>query len=140
MLIAAATLACSNKQPPPALVKRAVQSAPDLAPDPAATAKIATCGTQGMPDCPLQNWMDHRLNGPFSRDEFPTLIQSFRDLAAVAPIGFSGWGAWAEGGAAAAERQDHAGIHKACTGCHDGYRERYRQSMRERPVPASDPP
>jgi hypothetical protein len=92
-----------------------------------------------MPDCPLQSWMDHRLNGPLSREEYPALGGAFRDLAAIAPAGYSGWTAWAKGGAAAAERRDHAGVHKACTGCHDGYRARYRSAMRARPLPSSDP-
>jgi hypothetical protein len=108
---------------------------------PAAAAPAApSCGLAGMPDCPLQNWMDHHLNGPLSRDDFPGLASAFRDLAAAAPPAFGGWKPWAQGGAAAAAKRDGEGVRRACTGCHDGYRERYRATMRERPLPAADPP
>ena len=103
-------------------------------------AAEVTCGAQGMPDCPLQRWMDDHLNGPLSREEYPGVARSFHDLAAIAPSGFTGWGAWAQGGAAAAERRDDAGIRKACAGCHEGYRARYRKTLRERPLPPADPP
>jgi hypothetical protein len=93
-----------------------------------------TCGTQDLPDCPLQSWMDHELSGPLSREEYPALSRAFGELAAITPPGFTGWSAWARGGAAAADRQDRAAIQKACAGCHEGYRERYRRTMRERPL------
>jgi hypothetical protein len=127
---------CGDKHPAAPMAQAA--PAPALVEPPAPVEQ--TCGTQGMPDCPLQRWMDHQLSGPLSRDEYPVLTRSFRDLAAAAPTGFSGWSAWAQGGAVAAERQDDAGVRKACTGCHDGYRERYRRTLRERPMPAADPP
>jgi hypothetical protein len=79
--------------------------------------------------------MDHHLNGPLSRGEYAALAEGFHDLAAVAPAGFTGWGAWAQGGAAAAGQRNHAAISQACIGCHDRYRERYRASMRDRPMP-----
>ena len=93
-----------------------------------------------MPDCPLQSWMDQHLNGPLSRQEYPTLARAFRDLAAAAPSEYPGWAAWAKVGAAAADHKDHAAIHRACGGCHENYRERYRKTLRERPMPAADPP
>lgn len=97
-----------------------------------------TCGAQGKPECPLQRWMDHHLNGPLSRAEYPALEQGFHDLAQVAPASFTGWNAWAQGGAAAANHRDHDGISKACKGCHEGYRERYRKTMRDHPIAGSD--
>jgi hypothetical protein len=116
---------------PPAPVAIAASPAPPVE---------SICGLQGMPDCPLQGWMDNHLSGPLSRDDYPALMRGFRELAAVAPVGFSGWGAWAQGGEAAADQQDHAAVQKACTGCHDGYRERYRKTLRNRPMPGSEQP
>jgi hypothetical protein len=112
------------------------------APDPSASAAPAdpTCGVAGLPDCPLQYWMDHHLNGPLSRDDFPALVASFRDLGAATPPGLTGWKFWSDGGALAASRHDHDGVLRACKGCHDGYRARYRATMRERPLHAADPP
>jgi hypothetical protein len=119
--------------PAPLTPRAAERTAPAQKAAPAATR--STCGGQGLPDCPLQRWMDHHLNGPLSRGEYAALARGFHDLAAVAPAGFTGWGAWAEGGAAAAGQRNHAAISQACTGCHDRYRERYRMTMRDRPMP-----
>ena len=142
-----AGLACEDKNAPIERLAAAARAAPvhvtvtaaQAAPR-AEPAAEPTCGLAGMPECPLQRWMDHHLSGPLSREEYPDVARAFRDLAAVAPTGFGGWSSWAQGGAAAAEQRDSTAIHKACNGCHDGYRERYRKTMRDRPVKPSDPP
>jgi hypothetical protein len=106
--------------------------------DPSADAP--TCGTDSLPECPLQYWMDHRLSGPLTRQDFPSVARSFRDLANAEPPGYAGWRLWAQGGAAAADREDVIGIRRACSGCHDTYRERYRRTIRARPMQIVDPP
>ena len=129
--------------------KSAASEPPEPAVAPAAgSAHVATppgpepaCGGQGMPECPLQSWMDAHLNGPLSREEYPTLVRAFRDLAAAGPSEYlGGWAAWAKVGAVSAEHKDSAAIHRACAGCHDNYRARYRKTLRERPMPPADPP
>ena len=114
----------------------AIAPAPPQPPPPSP----ATCGERGLPECPLQHWMDRQLGGPLSRDDFRGLAAALRTLAAAAPEGYGGWRPWAEGGAAAADRHDGEAVRAACTGCHDGYRPRYRAALRERPLSALDTP
>lgn len=104
------------------------------------SAEPITCGLDGLPECPLQYWMDHRLSGPLSRQDFPNVARAFRDLANAEPPGYAGWRLWAQGGAVAADREDAIGIRRACSGCHDTYRERYRRTIRARPMQIVDPP
>jgi hypothetical protein len=136
-----AVAGCENRKAPAEknLVRPALAAAATPPPPPASEPE-PTCGGAGMPECPLQHWMDHQLSGPLSREDYPHLARAFRDLAGVAPLEFSGWKAWAHGGAAAAGRRDHEGVQRACDGCHEAYRERYRRSLRDRPSPMTDPP
>jgi hypothetical protein len=141
LALAALGIACSGKSA--ASDESGARAAPAaVSVRPAATTPAEpNCGGQGMPECPLQSWMDAHLNGPLSREEYPTLVRAFRDLAAVGPSEYAGgWAAWAKVGASAAEHKDHAAIHKACAGCHDNYRAHYRKTLRERPMPPADPP
>lgn len=93
------------------------------------------CGEPGRPECPLQRWMDQRLNGPLAQEATAELVKSFRYLAAIAPQEFPDWGAWALNGAESASRGDFEAIKRSCTGCHDDYRARYRKEMRARALP-----
>ena len=81
--------------------------------------------------------MDNRLNVALSTADYPEVARSMRELAADRPEAFATWTSWAEQGAAAADRQDDAGIRKVCSGCHDDTRDAYRRTMRDRPVPAA---
>jgi hypothetical protein len=137
--------ACGDRTAPPLAVPPATASRP-IAPEApprliGGSLEAPTCGLDRLPECPLQRWMDHHLNGPLSRGDFPALAASFRELASVAPAELSGWRPWAEGGAIAAERRDVPGVQRACNGCHDGYRARFRATMRTRALlPVADPP
>ncbi|HEY0710649.1 MAG TPA: hypothetical protein VGG33_27850 [Polyangia bacterium] len=116
------------------------REAPQLDPETEPSVDAPTCGIDGLPECPLQYWMDHRLSGPLSRQDYATVARSFRDLANAEPPGYAGWRLWAQGGAAAADREDTIGVRRACSGCHDTYRERYRRTIRARPMQIVDPP
>ena len=113
---------------------------PSPPPGPAGEAteveRMTICGQLGAPDCPLQAWMDGRLNTAFSTGDFPEVARSFRELAADPPEGFITWGSWAEQGAEAADRHDEAGVRQVCLGCHEDTRDTYRKTMRDRPVRA----
>ena len=102
--------------------------------EPAAAPAPVDCGQPGAPECPLQGWMDNRLNAALSTGDYAEVTRAFRELVEDSPESFSSWAVWAERGALAAERRDDAGIRKACTGCHDENRETYRRTMRNRPL------
>lgn len=134
-MLAAATLACSDRRRP--LTQAPAPAAPAALPTqaaPVAEAENPSCGLAGMPDCPLQAWMDARLNAAVSDGDLAAVARSLRELARDAPAGFGSWSRWADQGAEAADRQDQAGVQAACSGCHDENRETYRRTIRHRPV------
>ncbi len=142
-LLLAASVACEEKaatSAPPAPLRpgpvrtEPVRVEPRIEP-PLPEITNPTCGQAGMPECPLQLWMDHHLSGPLSREDYSAVADAFRRLGAAAPAGFTGWAAWADGGALAASRRDFAAVNRACTGCHDTYRPRFRRTLRERALP-----
>jgi hypothetical protein len=98
----------------------------------------AGCGVENGPDCPLQRWMDEEINNSFTTRNARQLATAFRFLAKIAPPAYPDWAAWAEGGVAAATKGDFALAKRACAGCHNDYRERYRTEMRSRALPVED--
>jgi hypothetical protein len=128
---------------PPAVTPAQEPTPPPVtAPVPArpAAPKEPTCGQAGGPECPLQAWMDARLNTALSTADYPEVARALRELAADRPDGFPTWITWTESGAAAADRKDDAAIRKSCNGCHDDTRETYRRTIRDRPMRAGPAP
>jgi hypothetical protein len=113
-----------------------------ITPAPVAAAPAATplaepsCGQDNQADCPLQHWMDQRMNTAFTTRNVRDLVSAFRFLSKIAPARYQDWVGWAAGGAAAAARSDFQVVKRACTGCHNDYRERYRLELRGRALPA----
>jgi hypothetical protein len=129
--------ACGERRRAADQMVRVAVAAP-ATPVPAQPLKTAAapsnCGQPGAPECPLQAWMDNRLNAALSTGDYAEVTRAFRELVEDAPESFSSWAVWAERGALAAERHDDAGIRRACSGCHDQNRETYRRTMRNRAV------
>jgi hypothetical protein len=97
------------------------------------------CGQDGLPECPLQGWMDQEINAFYNTRARTELAAAFRFLARLAPPGYPDWAPWAEGGAAAADKGDFGLAKRACNGCHDDYRERYRTELRSRALEREQP-
>lgn len=116
----------------------AVRAVPQQRPAAATAARDAACGTENQPDCPLQRWMDQRINTFFTSRNVRELAAAFRFLSKIAPPDYPDWAAWADGGVAAAAKADFPLAKRACVGCHNDYRERYRADMRSRALPAED--
>jgi hypothetical protein len=139
-----ATGGCADRRRSNDDMVRAAVAAPAPAPHPPAPRTpppaAKECGQPGAPECPLQAWMDNRLNASLSTGDYREVARAFRELAAEAPESFASWGTWSEKGALAAERQDDAGIRKSCSGCHDEHREAYRRTMRDHQLRASAGP
>ena len=110
----------------------AAPAVPTEKPQPLKPVARKDCGQPNAPECPLQAWMDNRLNAALSTGDYPEVARAFRELGDDAPETFSSWPVWSERGALAAEKQDDAGIRRACAGCHDENREAYRRTMRNR--------
>jgi len=106
-------------------------------PLPAQPPSPRPCGNAGEPECPLQAWMDDRLNTELAEGNYPQLARSLRALAQDAPAELHNWRRWAELAASAAADGDGDGVRSACSGCHDEHRRAYRKLMRGRPVRSS---
>jgi hypothetical protein len=118
------------RAPPPPVAVAAPPPPPANDPAPA----YPPCGDPGQPDCPLAAWMDAGPNNFLLAHLMEPLAGALRRLATIAPPGYPGWEAWALDGAASAERGDADAVKRACTGCHDTHRARYRHELRGRPI------
>ena len=95
---------------------------------PAAAAPV--CGGPDLPDCPLQQWMKSTLQSYQRAGDFERMAAAFDELHERAPKGYASWSELATGAAAAARKQDAAGVRQACKSCHEQHRARYRRELR----------
>lgn len=93
-------------------------------------AVVASCGSGGAPDCPLQLWMKATLQAHMRRHDYERLGAALEELGKKEPPGYSGWAESSAEGAAAAARKDEAGVSQSCKTCHDQHRDRYRKELR----------
>ena len=94
----------------------------------------ATCGKKGLPDCPLQKWMKENMKPALDQNDTARLAQTFDQVAAHAPAGFTGWDTIAKKGADAARQGDIKTVKAECKACHDDLRSRFRQEIRDKPL------
>jgi hypothetical protein len=94
----------------------------------------ATCGKKGLPDCPLQKWMKENMKPALDQNDSARLVQTFEQVAAHAPAGFSGWDTIAKKGADAARQGDIKTVKAQCKACHDDLRSRFRHEIRDKPL------
>jgi hypothetical protein len=100
----------------------------------AEAAEAASCGSAGLPDCPLQLWMKATLQAHMRRHDYDRLGAALEELAKKAPPGYAGWAESSAEGAAAAARKDEAGVSQSCKACHNQHRDRYRKELRGQAV------
>jgi hypothetical protein len=91
----------------------------------------------GAPLTPLGKWMKPNMGAPLAEQDFETLQKSFVFVAGKPPPSgdYAQWSAFANTGAAAAAKQDLAGVKAACKRCHDAYKEKYRKEFATQPFP-----
>lgn len=94
----------------------------------------ATCGKKPLPDCPLQKWMKENMKPAFDQKDTARLAQTFDQVAAHAPAGFTGWDTIAKKGADAARQGDIQTVKDQCKACHDDLRSRFRKEIRDKPL------
>jgi hypothetical protein len=97
-------------------------------------AVAASCGSAGLPDCPLQIWMKATLQAHMRRHDYERLGPALEELGKKAPAGYAGWAESSAEGAAAAARKDESGVSQSCKTCHDQHRDRYRKELRGQAV------
>lgn len=96
----------------------------------------SSCGSLGVPPCPLQGWMRANIAGPLASNNMTVLAIGFDKAASLSPDpAWSSWSKIAATGADSARKGDLAGVRAACKTCHNAWREAYRARFRTRPLP-----
>ena len=91
----------------------------------------------GEPATPLGKWMKPNMGAPMAEQDFATLATSLALVASKPPPGaaYGQWASFASAGAAAAGKQDLAGVKASCKHCHDAYKESYKKDFATRAFP-----
>lgn len=140
ILLAALTAAtvlsgCNNDKtsaPPPAATT-AAPAKETAGTTTAVAAKVFDCGAKGQKLCPMQGWMKTVMTQASSSGEAGEIAKALSYVAQRPPPGYAEWTAVAQAGEAKAKAGDVDGAKAACKRCHDLYKERYQQEMRDRP-------
>jgi hypothetical protein len=97
----------------------------------------AACGDKPLPPCPLYSLMKTHASPAIQAPDFDALAEVLQRIAALAPPdpGYPNWASIARDGADAAHAQTLDAVKAACRSCHQQYRAKYKQEMRDRPIP-----
>jgi len=99
---------------------------------PAAPSKDYACGDKGKPPCPMQAWMKANMAPAAANGDADALAKALDYVSSHAPPGFTDWSKIAKSGADAAKKKDVDGAKKSCKTCHDQYKAKYKEEMRDR--------
>jgi hypothetical protein len=114
---------------------------------PAPTAAVAPpsapaqpCGETGQPFCPLQGFMQQKLQDAVDAGNLALAAQNLARVRAFVPDpswndGGSGWSSLVDAALAAASHNDADATRNACKSCHKTWRAKYKASFRTRPLP-----
>ena len=98
---------------------------------PSAPSKDFACGSKENP-CPMQKWMKANMAPAAANGDAAALAKALEYVASHAPPGLDKWTSIATEGAAAAKKNDIDGAKKSCKTCHDAYKNKYKEEMRDR--------
>jgi cytochrome c553 len=99
---------------------------------------LATAGVAlaGEPATPLGKWMKPNIGTALAGQDFATLKTNLTLVAGKVPSAdYAKWADISSAGAAAAGKQDLAGVKASCKACHDAYKEKYKKEFVARPFP-----
>ena len=96
-----------------------------------APSKDFACGSKENP-CPMQKWMKANMGPAAANGDVEALAKALDYVASHAPPGLDKWTAIATEGAAAAKKKDLDAAKKSCKTCHDLYKVKYKEEMRDR--------
>ncbi|MGH7271277.1 MAG: hypothetical protein ACREJ3_12690 [Polyangiaceae bacterium] len=101
-----------------------------------AVSLAAGLAVAGEPTTLLGKWMKPNMGAPLAGEDYPTLQKNLTLVASKPPPGdYPKWSSIANAGAAAAAKQDLAGVKAACKGCHNAYKAKYKKELATRPFP-----
>lgn len=96
-------------------------------------AKTFDCGAREQKPCPMQGWMKRVMAPASSSGDAEGLAKALTYVAEHTPPGYSDWTAIASDGVAKAKAGDVDGARASCKRCHDAHKDRYKETMRDRP-------
>jgi hypothetical protein len=91
----------------------------------------------GEAKTPLGKWMKPNVGAALAGQDFATLQKSLDLVSSKPPPGpsYAKWASIAQAGAAAAAKQDVAGVKASCKSCHEMYKEQYTKDFPTRAFP-----
>lgn len=94
-----------------------------------------SCGQSGLADCPLQAWMKLNAKPALAKEDALLLSEAFEKIAKLAPEGFPNWSSISRDGESAAKAGAVDAARSACRACHDQYRKKYKETLRDHALP-----
>ncbi|WP_232379870.1 hypothetical protein [Polyangium fumosum] len=99
----------------------------------AAGPKTFDCGAKGQKACPMQGWMKSVMASATSSGDLTKIANALAYIAGKPPPGMGSWVSISNEGVAKAKAGDLDGAKASCKKCHDLYKEKYKQTMRDLP-------
>ena len=90
------------------------------------------CGSKEKP-CPLQGWMKTVMAAASGSGDGAKLGSALDTVASKPPPGMDQWASISKDGAAKAKKGDIDGAKESCKKCHDAYKDKYKEELRDRP-------
>jgi hypothetical protein len=78
--------------------------------------------------------MKANTSAAMSAEDFDALATALDKVIGFAPSGYGNWASIARDGAAAARVQNLDAVKASCRSCHNQYKNKYKQEMRDRPI------
>jgi hypothetical protein len=102
---------------------------------PSASAKTFACGPEGMPRCPLQDWMEKELKPAMKGTDTAKVASLFDKLSKMAPAKYADWSKMATDVATEVRaKKDLGPAKKSCKTCHDQYKKQWKSEDRDHPI------
>ncbi|HEY4119585.1 MAG TPA: hypothetical protein VGM56_17070 [Byssovorax sp.] len=103
--------------------------------DGATELKDFACGTKEKP-CPLQGWMKTVMAAASGGGDGAKLSAALDTVSKKPPPGgYDNWAKIAKDGSDKAKKGDIDGAKESCKACHDAYKDKYKDEIRDRPWP-----
>jgi hypothetical protein len=81
----------------------------------------------------MQAWMKANMAPAAANADADALAKALDYVSQHAPAGFTNWSKIAKDGADLARKKDVDGAKKSCKTCHDQYKAKYKEEMRDNP-------
>lgn len=98
-----------------------------------AEGKDFGCGAKGQKACPMQGWMKSVMQSATTSGDGAKIAEALKYVAARPPKGMDKWVAISNEGIEKAKKGDIDGAKASCKACHDLYKTKYKETLRDAP-------